>query len=112
MKVEHGIKGQQKTKITLDGLSFYYGKYKAIDNVSMEFFECKVTAIIGPSGCGKSTLIKSINRISEITNDVQVEGKVLLDNKNVYDRDVDLVDLRRRRGYGIPETQSLSEIYL
>src|SRR3989339_703065 len=98
MKVEHGIKGQQKTKITLNGLSFYYGKYKAIDNVSMEFFECKVTAIIGPSGCGKSTLIKSINRISEITNDVQVEGKVLLDNKNVYDRDVDLVDLRRRVG--------------
>ncbi|KKR76600.1 MAG: Phosphate ABC transporter ATP-binding component [Parcubacteria group bacterium GW2011_GWE2_40_8] len=64
----------------------------------MEFFECKVTAIIGPSGCGKSTLIKAINRISEITNDVKVEGKVLLDNKNVYDRDVDLVDLRRRVG--------------
>ena len=64
----------------------------------MEFYECKVTAIIGPSGYGKSTLIKSINRISEITNDVQVEGKVLLDNKNVYDRDVDLVDLRRRVG--------------
>ncbi|OHC07171.1 MAG: phosphate ABC transporter ATP-binding protein, partial [Planctomycetes bacterium RIFOXYB12_FULL_42_10] len=98
MKVEHGIKGQQKTKIKLEELTFYYGKYKAIDNVSMEFLECKVTAIIGPSGCGKSTLIKSINRISEITNDVQVEGKVLLDNKNVYDRDVDLVDLRRRVG--------------
>ena len=98
MKVEHGIKGQQKTKIKLEELTFYYGKYKAIDNVSMEFFECKVTAIIGPSGCGKSTLIKSINRISEITNEVQVEGRVLLDNKNVYDRDVDLVDLRRRVG--------------
>ena len=98
MKVEQGIKGQQKTKVKLEALSFYYGKYKAVDKVSMEFFECKVTAIIGPSGCGKSTLIKSINRISEITNEVQVEGRVLLDNKNVYDRDIDLVDLRRRVG--------------
>ena len=46
MKVEHGIKGQQKTKVKLEKLTFYYGKYKAIDNVSIEFFECKVTAII------------------------------------------------------------------
>ena len=98
MNTKHKTKEQIKTKVKLEGLTFYYGKYKAIDNISMEFFECKVTAIIGPSGCGKSTLIKAINRISEITNDVKVEGKVLLDNKNVYDRDVDLVDLRRRVG--------------
>ena len=98
MEVEHGIKEQRKAKIKLEDLIFYYGDYKAVENISMEFFECNVTAIIGPSGCGKSTLIKSINRIAEITNEVQVEGKVLLDNKNVYDRDVDLVDLRRRVG--------------
>ncbi|MBI2471738.1 MAG: phosphate ABC transporter ATP-binding protein [Planctomycetes bacterium] len=98
MQVEKGIRGRQKAKIKLEGLTFYYGQYKAIDNVSMGFLECKVTAIIGPSGCGKSTLVKSINRISEITSDVLVDGKVLLDNKNVYDRDVDLVDLRRRVG--------------
>lgn len=98
MKVERNIKEQQKTKIQLEDVTFYYGKYKAIDSISMEFLECKVTAIIGPSGCGKSTLIKSINRISEITSDVYVEGRVLLDNKNVYDRDIDLVDLRRRVG--------------
>ncbi len=92
------MKEQQGTKIKLEKVTFYYGKYKAIDSVSMDFYEGKVTAIIGPSGCGKSTLIKSINRISEISHEVTVEGKVLLDNKNVYDRDVDLVDLRRRVG--------------
>ncbi len=88
----------EKVKIRLENLTFYYGGYKSITDVSMEFFERKVTAIIGPSGCGKSTLIKSINRISEINNDIRVDGKVLLDNKNVYDRDIDLVDLRRRVG--------------
>lgn len=96
--MEYKVKEQQGTKIKLEKVTFYYGKYKAIDSVSMDFYEGKVTAIIGPSGCGKSTLIKSINRISEISHEVTVEGKVLLDNKNVYDRDVDLVDLRRRVG--------------
>ena len=76
MQVEHNAKEQQKAKIKLEGLTFYYGDHKVIDDVSMDFFECNVTAIIGPSGCGKSTLIKSINRISEINNEVQVEGKV------------------------------------
>lgn len=98
MQDEQIARGQQKAKIKLEEMSFYYGEHKVVDDVSMDFFECNVTAIIGPSGCGKSTLIKSINRISEITSEVQVEGRVLLDNKNVYDRDVDLVDLRRRVG--------------
>lgn len=98
MQAEHDIKGQQKAKIRFDEMSFCYGKHKVIDSISMEFAACKVTAIIGPSGCGKSTLIKSINRISEITSEVQVAGRVLLDDKNVYDGDVDLVDLRRRVG--------------
>ncbi|NUO07804.1 MAG: phosphate ABC transporter ATP-binding protein [Candidatus Brocadia sp.] len=98
MQNAKNTKGQQPAKIKLEELTFYYGDYKVIDHVSLEFIEHHVTAIIGPSGCGKSTLIKSINRISEITNEVQVEGKVLLDNKNVYDRDVNLADLRRRVG--------------
>ena len=98
MQDEQIARGQQKAKIKLEEMSFYYGEHKVVDDVSMDFFECNVTAIIGPSGCGKATLIKSINRISEITSEVQVEGRVLLDNKNVYDRDVDLVDLRRRVG--------------
>ena len=99
MQDEQISRWQQKAKIKLEEMSFYYGEHKVVDDVSMDFFECNVTAIIGPSGCGKSTLIKSINRISEITSEVQVEGRVLLDNKNVYDRDVDLVDLRpKKRG--------------
>ncbi|TLD41660.1 MAG: Phosphate transport ATP-binding protein PstB [Candidatus Jettenia ecosi] len=98
MEYDIDTKGQQKTKVKLENVSFYYGESQVIDAISMDFFERKVTAIIGPSGCGKSTLIKSVNRISEITTKVKIEGRVLLDHKNVYDRDVDLVDLRRRVG--------------
>ncbi|MFO0792757.1 MAG: phosphate ABC transporter ATP-binding protein PstB [Candidatus Brocadiaceae bacterium] len=97
-KAEPKPQEPEKAKVRLENLTFYYGGYKSITDVSMEFFDRKVTAIIGPSGCGKSTLIKSINRISEINNDIRVDGRVLLDNKNVYDRDIDLVDLRRRVG--------------
>ncbi len=79
-------------------LSIYYGTLKALKQVSLPFHQNCVTAIIGPSGCGKSTLIKAINRICEITAKIKVEGKVLFNDKNVYDRDVDVVELRRRVG--------------
>ena len=85
-------------KVETAALSIYYGSLRAIKGVSMPFYEKYITAIIGPSGCGKSTLIKSINRVCEITSKIRVEGKVLFNGKNVYDRDVDVVELRRRVG--------------
>jgi phosphate transport system ATP-binding protein len=79
-------------------LSVYYGNIIAVKKVNLPFYRNMITAIIGPSGCGKSTLIKSINRVGEISTPIKVEGKVLFKGKNVYDRDVDVVELRRRVG--------------
>ena len=79
-------------------LSIYYDNVIAVKNVTLPFYKNKITAIIGPSGCGKSTLIKSINRVSEISSKMKVEGRILFKGKNVYDRDVDVVELRRRVG--------------
>ncbi|MHC4197637.1 MAG: phosphate ABC transporter ATP-binding protein PstB [Planctomycetota bacterium] len=79
-------------------LSVYYGSAIAVNKVNLPFYRNMITAIIGPSGCGKSTLIKSINRVGEISAPIKVEGKLLFKGKNVYDRDVDVVELRRRVG--------------
>jgi phosphate transport system ATP-binding protein len=76
----------------------YYGDEQALDDVSMEIPENKVTAIIGPSGCGKSTFLRCINRMNDLVESARVEGELLLGGKNVYDPDVDPVALRRRVG--------------
>lgn len=87
-----------KKEVETLNLSVYYGTLGAVKGVSLPFYQKYVTAIIGPSGCGKSTLIKAINRVCEITSKIKVEGKVLFKGKNVYDKDVDVVELRRRIG--------------
>ena len=84
------------TKLRADGLSAFYGSKKAISNVTLDFPERTVTAIIGPSGCGKSTLIRCLNRMHEVLPGTRVEGRVLLDGNNVYDQDP--VSVRRRIG--------------
>lgn len=90
-------KPNNKEVETVD-LSIYYGSTIAVKNVTLPFYKNCITAIIGPSGCGKSTLIKSINRVCEISSKMKVEGRILFKGKNVYDRDVDVVELRRRVG--------------
>ncbi len=84
------------SKMTVAGLSAWYGPKKAIEDVSLDFEEHATTAIIGPSGCGKSTLIRCLNRMHETVPKARVEGKVLLDGKDVYDQDP--VSVRRRVG--------------
>ncbi|MDK2877626.1 MAG: phosphate transport system ATP-binding protein [Thermoanaerobacteraceae bacterium] len=64
----------------------------------MEVKKNKVTALIGPSGCGKSTFLRTLNRMNDLIEDARIEGKIFLDNKNIYDPDVDVVDLRKRVG--------------
>lgn len=79
-------------------LSFYYGSHKAIEGVTMDIYQGKVTAIIGPSGCGKSTFIKSLNRIGELEGKVRVDGRVEFFGQQIYDRRVNLNRLRRQIG--------------
>lgn len=79
-------------------LDFFYGKSKALANINMEIAPRKVTALIGPSGCGKSTFLRCLNRMNDAIPGTQVVGKILLDGKNIYDPDVDVVELRQRVG--------------
>ena len=79
-------------------LTALFGQQRAVRDVSLLFPAHTVTAIIGPSGCGKSTLLRCLNRMHELTPDATVIGEVLLDNVNVYARDVNPIELRRRIG--------------
>jgi phosphate transport system ATP-binding protein len=85
-------------KIQTRDFNFYYGKLKALTNIRMEIETHKVTALIGPSGCGKSTFLRSLNRMNDIILGTRVEGLIELDGQNIYDKNVDVVDLRRRVG--------------
>ncbi len=84
--------------VNVENLNMYYGSFKALTDVDITIRRNRVTALIGPSGCGKSTFIRSFNRMHEIVPGARVEGKVLLDGENIYDPDVDPVQVRRRVG--------------
>jgi phosphate transport system ATP-binding protein len=85
-------------RIETIGLSCYYGKTKAVDDVSLTIEPKSVTALIGPSGCGKSTVLRSINRLHEVIPHARIEGKVLLDYEDLYDPAIDVVAVRRHIG--------------
>ncbi len=84
--------------LATDDLSAYYGERKAVGNVSIGFARKAVTALIGPSGCGKTTLLRCLNRIHEVGFDARVQGRVLLDGRDIYAGDVDPMSIRRRIG--------------
>ncbi len=85
-------------KIRVSGLSFFYGRTQALHDVSLSVQPRRVTALIGPSGCGKSTFLRVLNRMNDTIDGTRVAGRVELDGANIYDRDVDVVTLRRRVG--------------
>ena len=85
-------------KMAAVNLSVYYGKFRALKNISMNIPENKITALIGPSGCGKSTLLRSFNRMNDLIQSTHIEGEVILNGKNIYDPDVNVVDIRQRVG--------------
>ncbi len=87
-----------KPKMQSIQLSAWFGAKQALVDVNLSIAENSVTAIIGPSGCGKSTLIRTLNRMHELVPGARMTGQVLLDGKNVYDKDVDPVTVRRRVG--------------
>jgi phosphate transport system ATP-binding protein len=89
---------KEEIRIKVDGLNFYYGKYHAIKNVSMDIPTNKVTAFIGPSGCGKSTLLRTFNRLHELYPENRTTGRILLDGTDILDSGVDATALRARVG--------------
>ncbi len=88
----------EKSKISVKDLNLYYGSNHALKNVNMEIKSNAVTALIGPSGCGKSTFLKCINRMNDLVENVKIEGTVLLDGEDIYDKRVDTTLLRKKVG--------------
>jgi phosphate transport system ATP-binding protein len=88
----------KETKVKVSNLAFFYGPNKALRDINMEIPEKKVTAFIGPSGCGKSTFLRTLNRMNDLIEHTRVEGEVLIDGVNIYDRNVDVVNLRKKVG--------------
>src|SRR3569833_1074593 len=88
--------GSAEAKLRAKGVNFYYGSFKALHDISLEFPANQVTTHIGPSGCGKSTFLRSLNRINETLGNTRVEGEITLDGEDVLKMDV--TSLRRRVG--------------
>ena len=96
----HSMQGSpmSEAKLYTRNFNFYYGNFKALTEINLDVQENRVTALIGPSGCGKSTFLRSLNRMNDIIPGTRIEGLVSLDKQDIYDRNVDVVDLRRRVG--------------
>lgn len=84
--------------IEVKNLDLYYGEKRALQGINMQIPRNRVTAYIGPSGCGKSTLLRCFNRMNDLVDDCRTEGAVELDGKNIFDKSVNVADLRRRVG--------------
>lgn len=87
-----------ENKIVTRDVNFYYGKFHALKNISIDIPKGEVVAFIGPSGCGKSTFLRLFNRMNDLIPDTRLEGQVLMDGNDIYDKDVDVDALRRNVG--------------
>lgn len=88
----------RRTKIKTEAVNLFYGDFQALGNVTMDIEECAITALIGPSGCGKSSLLRLFNRMNDLIPGVKVEGNILLDGTSIYDKRMDVVELKKRVG--------------
>ena len=88
----------EKIKLQVNDLRLFYGNSEALKNINMQIPEKRVTAFIGPSGCGKSTLLRCFNRMNDLVDICRIEGQILLDGQNIYEKSVDVAELRRQVG--------------
>jgi len=87
-----------KSKIITSNVNLFYGDFQALKGINMDIKENQITALIGPSGCGKSTFLRILNRMNDLIPSVRIEGDILMDGKNIFDKDVDVVELRKKVG--------------
>ncbi|TVP89195.1 MAG: phosphate ABC transporter ATP-binding protein [Pseudomonadaceae bacterium] len=95
---QHLHLADEKIKIAVNNLELYYGNDKALNGIDLRIPEKKVTAFIGPSGCGKSTLLRCFNRMNDLVDICRITGEIIMDGNNIYDRGVDVAELRRSVG--------------
>jgi phosphate transport system ATP-binding protein len=89
---------KSKYKMITENVNVYYGNFLAVKNISIKFPEKSVTALIGPSGCGKTTFLRCLNRMHDMTKSARVEGKVMIDDIDLYDKSIDPIYHRRKVG--------------
>jgi len=87
-----------KDIISIRHLDLYYGRFHALKNVNVSFVRQRITSLIGPSGCGKSTLLRVLNRMNDLIDGVSITGQVLIDGENIYHRETNLIQLRKKVG--------------
>jgi phosphate transport system ATP-binding protein len=92
------ITGPAHGEISVRSLDFYYGKQKILKSVSVDIKGQEVTAFIGPSGCGKTTLLRTFNRMCDLVPSAHLKGRITIDGRDIYQREVDVVELRRKVG--------------
>ena len=89
---------QAGAKMQIADLSVYYNKFRALEGISLDIPERRITSIIGPSGCGKSTLLRSLNRMNDLVVGFRIQGRVTLDGQDLYAPGVDVAEIRQRVG--------------
>jgi len=87
-----------RNKLEAKNVSVFYDNFQALNNINMSFKENAVTALIGPSGCGKSTYLRLFNRMNDYIDSFKLEGEILIDNKNIYNKNIIVEDLRKNIG--------------
>jgi len=92
------VQNVAQPQIEVENLNLWYGEKQALKNISMQIPKNSVTALIGPSGCGKSTFIRCLNRMNDLIKNCRVEGKVSIEGEDIYEKGVDVVELRKRVG--------------
>jgi phosphate transport system ATP-binding protein len=85
-------------KLSAREVNLFYGKFQALRNISLDIPACSITSIIGPSGCGKSSFLRLLNRMNDLIPEVRVEGKIELDGTSIYEKNINVVELRKRVG--------------
>ena len=89
---DNGIKARFR------GLDLYYDDFKALENIDLDIKSCNISALIGPSGCGKSSALRCLNRMNDLIEGARVEGTVLMDGDDIYEKNYNVVELRKRVG--------------
>ena len=95
---EDAVTADREVVFDIDDLSVYYGNFRAVRNASVQIYTNNITALIGPSGCGKTTVLRCLNRMNDLIETARVEGRVHYHGVDLYHRDVDPVEVRRRIG--------------
>ncbi|MCQ4635630.1 phosphate ABC transporter ATP-binding protein PstB [Anaerovorax odorimutans] len=89
---------EKEKKFEIRDLDLYYGTFQALKKIDIDIYEKDITALIGPSGCGKSTFLRTLNRMNDLVEGCRIEGSILFDGEDIYGKDYDLIDLRKRAG--------------